>query len=437
MNSTSSANDLQAPSQVFTPAEIQELVDRIISSGALGRSKIYGNLLQYLLAASVTGKSPKEVEIALDVLGRNADFDVTRDSVVRVYVHQLRKRLDDYYNKHEPHAEHRIVVPKGEYTIAAMSASASVAGADTAVKLRPLPVIWHYGLLILVGLLLMANLVYMSFSDRSAEANPLLQQLADHLIWSAVLDDDLPILVVMGDYYIFGELNEDGRITRMIRDFNINSSLDLNSRFMTDQTLTAQYMDLDLNYLPEGSAYALTRIMPILQSTGKRINVTMMSRLNTADMNSHHIIYVGYISALDKLSNLTFASSGLQTGRTFDELYNRGTGEIYSSDAGLPSRDQPFRDFGLLSTFPAPGGSQIIVIAGTRDAGLMHIAQTAVDPAQLESIQDSLALPYVPTSASYEALYEVFGLQRTNFDANLVYTRALDARRIWGGVSSQ
>jgi len=37
---------------------------------------------------------------------------------------------------------------------------------------------------------------------------------------------------------------------------------------------------------------------------------------------------------------------------------------------------------------------------------------------------------------SFEALYEVYGVDRMNFDANLVYTNQLDTAAIWGGWQS-
>jgi len=434
MKSTPATDFPIAPSEVFSPAELQDLAEKIEASGALGRSKIYAALLEYLLKAAATGKSPKEIEIALDVLGRNSSFDVSRDSVVRVYIHQLRKRLDDYYLNHDSNAAYRIIIPKGQYTIAAVPLSGHAEARVTARGISD-RLNWQTGLLTAVLVLLAANLIYLLSISPPAESP--LAKVAQHEMWSAVLDDDIPVLLVMGDYYIFGELDETGRVSRMVRDFNINSRQDLDSLFMSAPELAEKYMDLDLNYMPEGSAYALARIMPILQWGGKTVNVTMMSKLSTTDLRSHHIIYLGYISAFDKLTRLIFASSGLQTGRTYDELYNRGSGEIYSSDAGLPTRNQPFRDYGLLSTFPAPGGNQFIVIAGTRDAGLMNTAQTALDINQLDSIEQSLQLPYDPSTANFEALYEVFGFDRTNFDANLIYSRALDPRRIWSGEATR
>lgn len=421
-------------SQTFSPEELQQIAKNIEDSGELGRSRIYANLLNYLLLHASKGKSPKEIEIAIDVLGRDASFDVSKDSVVRVYVHQLRKKLDNYYRKHNLDAQYRIIIPRGQYTIAVVPTPS----ADNEPS-QPLPLStsWRRNLPQLawapvIAILLVTNLYFMLGRDpRSADSAATVASLQP---WSAVLDDNLPVLIVMGDYYIFGEMNELGNVTRMIRDFSINSSQDLNTLFMRESALSSLYRDLDLNYMPEGSALALARVAPLLQKAGKQVNVTMMSRLNTADLKSNHIIYIGYISALDKLRGLVFADSGLQVGRTYDELLNRRSGEIYSSDAGLPSEDEPFRDYGLFSTFPSTSQNQFIIIAGTRDAGLMHTAQAVADSAGLNAIEQSVASSPADSVGAYEALFEVFGFNRMNFDANLVYSRTLDPGQIWGGT---
>ncbi len=258
-----------SPSEVFSPVELQNLAKKIEASGALGRSKVYAALLGYLLNAAAAGKSPKEIEIALDVLGRNSNFDVSRDSVVRVYIHQLRKRLDDYYLNHDSAAAYRIIIPKGQYTIAAVPLSGYAETGSTTRGIQDL-LNWQTGLLATVLVLLAANLIYLL--SRSPPVESPLAKVARHEMWSAVLDDDIPVLLVMGDYYIFGELDESGRVSRMVRDFNINSPQDLNSLFMSAPELSEKYMDLDLNYMPEGSAYALASIMPILQWGGKSVN---------------------------------------------------------------------------------------------------------------------------------------------------------------------
>ncbi len=416
--------------QTLTPEQLRELSDRIIASGVLGRSKHYRNLLEYLVECSIADKAPKEIDLAVDGLKRGDDYDVSADSSVRVYVHQLRKKLDTYYQQHAPESAYRLTIPKGQYRLV-MEANA-VAAPE---KKMPGPANrWQWSLnsalLASVLILLVINLVVLLTRDESAAtASPLLA--SEHPVWQQVLSDDQPILLVMGDYYIFGELNANGNIARMVREFNVNSRRDLEELQFTDFAQAENYLDLDLSYMPEGSAFALARIVPLLQESGKPVNITMMSDLTTADIRSNHIVYIGYISALEKLTAMTFAGSGLQIGRSYDELLNLQTEQYYTSDAGLPEEGEPFRDFGLFSTFPASSETQVILVSGMRDAGLMHTAQALSTVDSLNELVAAIDHDTDEAIASFEALYEVYGVDRLNFDANLVYANQLNTQRIW------
>jgi len=266
-------------------------------------------------------------------------------------------------------------------------------------------------------------------TDGAATSNQPTVEAAEHAVWASVLIDNQPILLVMGDYYIFGELNANGNIARMVREFNINSRSDLEDLQFSDIEQAENYLDLDLSYMPEGSAFALAKIIPILQDSGKRVNITMMSDLTTSDIRSNHIVYIGYLSALEKLTDMAFAGSGLKIGRSYDELLNTETAEYYTSDAGLPEEGEPFRDYGMFSTFPASIDTQVILITGMRDAGLMHTAQALADANALMDLVT--AINNDGALGSFEALFEVYGVDRLNFDANLVYANVLDYNQIW------
>ncbi len=417
---------------VFSASELDALCQRIISSGVLGRSKHYAAMLRYLVNCSLENRQPKEIELATDVLGKAIDFDVSADSSVRVYVHQLRKKLNIYFDQNELDAAYKLVIPKGKYALAAVAAlpAASTKGFSLA-KLG-----MSNSLLIAVVMLLSANLLYM-FSQQIEASRPPSQFAAAHPVWGSVLDDDQPILLVMGDYYIFGELNANGNVARMVREFNVNSRSDLEDLQFSDIEHTENYLDLDLSYMPEGSAFALAKIVPILQRSGKAVNITMMSDLTTADIRSNHIVYIGYISALEKLTSMVFAGSGLRIGRSYDELFNTKTAEYYTSDAGLPEEGQPFRDYGMFSTFPASSDTQVVLISGMRDAGMMHTAQALSDTSSLDDLLVSIDRDTDEAVAGFEALFEVYGVDRLNFDANLVYTNLLDTAQIWGTHTAQ
>ena len=423
--------NLKSIGEVFSEAELRGLCQRIINSGELGRSKYYSAMLQYLVQCSLENRLPRELELAIDVLGRGEDFDVAADSAVRVYVHQLRKKLDAYYENNEHGAVHRIVIPKGQYTIAVNSKNSSLASS----KINRLGPYLNFtnGLMFTLALLLFANLVALMTDDAATSNRPSVEA-AEHAVWASILVDNQPILLVMGDYYIFGELNANGNIARMVREFNINSRSDLEDLQFSDIEQAGNYLDLDLSYMPEGSAFALAKIVPILQDSGKPVNITMMSDLTTSDIRSNHIVYIGYLSALEKLTDMAFAGSGLKIGRSYDELLNTETMEYYTSDAGLPEEGEPFRDYGMFSTFPASIDTQVILISGMRDAGLMHTAQALADANALMELVT--AIDSDDALDSFEALFEVYGVDRLNFDANLVYASVLDSNQIWTTLMS-
>ena len=415
--------------EAFSSEELLALCSRIISSGVLGRSKHYAALLEYLVKCSLVGKTPKEIELAVDVLNQGEDFDSSADSRVRVYIHQLRKKLDSYYQSFEPDALLRVVIPKGQYTIFAEQ-KAFQTPSEKANNAGAYKSSFNVSFLLIAISLLAANLIYMIFTDLRVSRDNY-QTAAAHPVWDSVLRDDSPILIVMGDYYIFGELNANGNVARMVREFNVNSRFDLEEMQFTDFERAENYLDLDLSYMPEGSAFALARIVPILQEGGKNINITMMSDLTTSDIRDNHIVYIGYISGLEKLNDIAFSGSGLRVGRSYDELLNAQTQEYYTSDAGLPEEGQPFKDYGMFSTFPVSTETQVVLISGMRDAGLMHTAQALSNSDALDDLVVSIENDTDEALASFEALFEVLGIDRMNFDANLVYTNLLDADEIW------
>ena len=85
----------------------------------------------------------------------------------------------------------------------------------------------------------------------------------------------------------------------------------------------------------------------------------------------------------------------------------------------------------MFATFPASIDTQVVLISGMRDAGLMHTAQAVSNTLALDELVVSIDSDTDEVLASFEALYEVFGVDRLNFDANLVYSNLPDEKQIW------
>jgi hypothetical protein len=249
-------------------------------------------------------------------------------------------------------------------------------------------------------------------------------------VWAPLLTDDRPIFVVVGDYYIFGETDDTMEVKRLVREFDINSPQDLENRMKLNPELADRYMDMELAYLPTASAYALRDVMPVLAPVNKRVRIVTMSQLNPATIKSADVVYIGYLSGLGMLSDYVFASSRLAVGDSFDEIVDRSTKRRYiSQEAGASIRgERKFHDYGYFSTFTGPSGNHIIVIAGTRDVAAMHMAETLTTPRALQALTANAGkLP------GFEALYEVYGMDKLNLDGKLLLTSPLDSSTIWTG----
>lgn len=421
---------------MIEPESLNALKDRIIASGLLGRSKTYSRLLEFLVQCSLESRTPKEIEIAIEVMGRDAEFDVSKDSLVRVYIHNLRKKLDSYFSQYQHQEGYVIQIPKGQYMLTLAqkeplerSSSTRDSPRNAIARFDAL----HWGLALITLLLVAYVLVDSAGIGREEDALDDHELARQHPLWVSILDDSQPIVLVLGDYYIFGEVDPATRgITRLVREFEINSKRDLENIVLLDPDKAGRSLNLDLSYLPTGTAFALKDLFPIIDVKNRLISIRTMREMDTAFLKTHHVIYVGYISGMDKLKTLTFQASRYRIGETEDEIIDRRNGDSYFSGAGIPTPDKRFRDYGFVSTFPTPDGTQVLLIAGTRDEGLMHMAKSLSNTSSLNQIYDSK--PHGNDNpVSQEALYEVFGYEGRNFDATLIHSGPLDSQKIWGG----
>jgi hypothetical protein len=74
-------------------------LESVLGSSAFDRSRSLSKLLNYICNKYFDGQADeiKEYSVAVEALGRPADFDPKKDAIVRVEMHRLRKRLREYY----------------------------------------------------------------------------------------------------------------------------------------------------------------------------------------------------------------------------------------------------------------------------------------------------------------------------------------------------
>lgn len=395
------------------------------ASGLLGKPGTLSRLFDFLLTRSLEGGAPKETEIALQVFGKSPGFDVSQDAVVRVYVHKLRRRLEEF-NARTPDTAN-IVIPKGEYRLLLERPVVEPAVAPAETIPPPVPARRTNWLGIGIATccaLIVGALLGAGFSMGGAQWD--MREVRNSAVWAPLLADDLPITIVIGDYYLLGEANpQTGHIDRLVREFFINSHEDFRDHAELNPQLMQRYRNLDLTYLPAASAFALQDIVPVL-GTAKPVRVVLMSQLDANSLKNSHIVYIGYISGLGMLGDRVFAASRVSPGGSYDELVDTKTDRKYLSTAMGASSDGEFRDYGYFSTFAGPNGNRVIVIAGTRDIGVMQIAQSLAARHDVDELCRSAG-----KAPAFESLVEISGMGKTGLKSRSVFVSGMKSEKIW------
>lgn len=173
------------PAQPYDSA--MQALERLLTWPEIARSPQLAKFLDYIVRRKIEGQEQaiKAYAIAVDVLGRPADFDPQADPIVRVQARRLRSLLDQYYRTDGQAEALQIRLPVGRYvpefvvqdgaTVApelAPSAEAVAllgpeAPAPTVERPRGFNVSWFALLTVLVGLLVLV-LALIAFWPRNS-----------------------------------------------------------------------------------------------------------------------------------------------------------------------------------------------------------------------------------------------------------------------------
>ena len=386
----------------------QDEVERLRELGVVGRTGRLRELFDYLADRGPDSEPASQQDIAAAVF-RQVESEAD-DATVRVYVHRLRKKIEDHYARQPKGSSAvQLEIPSGIYALRPLAPVQPEIARGGGVAGVPPRLRWAFAAAAL------ALLLVVFFAGRWLGAPP-----SANAIWQPLLTSERPVLLVLGDYYIFGEYDYvRPEESRLIRDFRVNSAEDLLRLQEAEPERYGAAEDVGLNYLPFASAYALSDIAPLLRDHGKAPRVIAASELTPDMLNTFDVVYVGLLSGLGVLQEQTFAGSGFRIGETFDELVDRETRRIYASDeARRVAAPVFYRDYAYLARFTVPGGALVTVVASERDTGLRSLGPLAAEG----ELAGQLA-QVAGRDASFEALFEVTGQQGADLSERLVLAR--------------
>jgi len=331
---------------------------------------------------------------------------------VRVYAHRLRTKLDQFARGSDEPV--RLVLKRGQYRLV-LEQAATTQRAETPRRFRMRQGHWA----ILLVLVAFATLLG---ADMSGGGTSAFTPALSSQFWRPFADSRRPLILVVGDYYIMGQSDDGYEVSRLVREFAINSKADLDAYLVHHPDKIDRYQDLGLSYLPTSSAAAINELSA-LWAPRKRMRVLTVSRLTPEHLRTNDIIFVGYMSSLGLLRDLVLRDSRYRFGETYDDMIDSRTGRRYQSQAALgPVRGDLYEDYSYVGRFQGPSGNNLAIIAGLRDLGALAAAEQVSSAGALRRLQPDAR------QGDLEALFRVRGQADVGYDAVLV-TSSVRRRR--------
>ncbi|MEO8308899.1 MAG: hypothetical protein ABI616_12755 [Pseudomonadota bacterium] len=416
----------------FPPESIQKQLDQLLASEVLAKSPTNRRLLAYVVQRSLlSGDGPKELEIAIDVFGRDAGFNGAEDSVVRVGMRNLRQKLLEYYSGSGRHDTLVFDIPKGAYR-----ATVTPGGADR----RPDPTLhaevelleqagghhgqrWKQVAVVLVCALvasLTANVLSWRSAARNFDSNH--EAIRSSALWAPMADSRRPLMFVLGDLFMFTQTDPTTGRTLTVRDAQINSSEDLRAFLASNPTLAAGRGLRYSSMLQKSTAVGMVEILRVLENPGRTVEVRLRDELRAEDIRDFDIIYVGPITRLGPLASDYHARSRYRFDAETSGVTDSDTGKVYAPEGSL---GEHHKDYALVARYPGPAGNSIMVFtSGGRNSGLLQIVRTLTSPEGLQKFWEANDKNEAPPAA-FEALVAVSGYKQTDLSVDLVQLHAL------------
>ncbi len=389
-----------------------EAVTKILTSSEFSRCNIAKKLLEYLYQATQSGEVLKETTIAMDVFGKDASFNPSDDPIVRVHIHNLRRKLQTYYLTEGQNDRVRLEIPKGRYHVQFVEAKPLNSKSPLTAK-----VFLILNVILFVTLLTSVILSRLPHSNRSGGIHGERLVSRSSPFWGDLFSNQRPIQVVLGNQFFFleGPPSYPYKISRIS---SINSAPEL-SRYLAEKRDTSKYI---IPYKPElfekEILLSLQYLLPSLFLNRAQFELKASSELTWQDLEGNNILYIGTNKTLGILGSLLSEMHIRSDVRPHRVIVHYGT----SSDCVQvhkplgTSFTGPRMDYVLIYKLPGPNLSGCIMIFSCTDnAGVLQSVKTLTDPVLSKAIFEKVVKKHGHIPRYFEMLLEVSSMSRTGF----------------------
>ena len=370
---------------------IKQYLKKVTESATLSKSVVNKQLFNYLVDQSIKGESPKEFQIAFDVFGKRGDS--SKENNIRVYIHNLRKKLSEYYAKEGLNDEIKFEIPKGTYQI--LFQINRKAYYKKRLHLAT-PYILSFSLLLLIS----ASVLF--FNKDKPDATK-------HFIWKALYKSQYPTLIVLGDHYFFQGKSPTGGFNIM-RQNNINSEADFDLFLKDHPEIKDDIRKTDQTYINKQAPFGLYKIMSLLGGGQTDIDFQYSSDFRWDHAKQRNFIFVGSFKTQNILRDVheKIGIKFITQQNTINFKDATSSTNYHCGNDGFLTIDYP-----TITYFKTTDGRHIMSFMSSKDIGNYAVLKYLSIP---ENIQKLSRQVRTLNTMNFRAILEVKGQRETDFE---------------------
>jgi hypothetical protein len=387
----------------------------VLESQTFTRCDQLAKFLQYVTDMSISGRSREITEylIAVEALGRPAGFSPADDSSVRSRAHELRRRLQKYYDSEAPAAPLRIELPKGSYVPKFVGAITPLASPEESLQPLPLParvytlIAWPRSAVLFAAICLALVAILAVLLLRAGPArrpNSIVQQA-----WGPLARPDTSVLICVASPLHLVVRPYMSVVAEGLPKYPAPDELyALHRQHRPLPPGTKLYMHPVDNSIQMGHMGALITLTGVLQSHGATFQVLPERSAPVSALRGRTAILIGDpqdSSATTEMLQKTPLT--IDYDSTLDDLVIRDRRQ-HRDLAPKRGDDKRYTDvFGLITVMPAPGAladQRLVIVSGITSVGTQGAAEFFASPRELEALRRRFMSQGLP---GFPAAYQV------------------------------
>lgn len=383
--------------------DISLIIDKICQSPQFEKSTTNQALLKFLVDSTLSKSVPKEYTIAKEVFGKDASDSFN----VRVYISNLRKKLDEYYQNEGSADKLFIQIPQGQYSVEFLDKTSFSAKYKSLNIKKALSNKW---LFLLLGVALTLSVTMLT---RHNETNSNL--LTKSKVWSGFLNGTKPCYIALGDHYFFTGNFFDTDASLFMRMPIVNSDTDFDEFIQEHPDYENIFSKNQRTYLSPQSVSCLHNVLPIFCNNGIETELRLSSTLSWSDLPDHNFLFIGSYRAIG-IFNEFLNKAGLHFDNKTSVLEFNSADSTYEYHFGKNYLLED--DYVSVLRISTETGKEVLFFLSSFEIGNDAVTKYFTDELLLADFEKE-----IPTDNSkcFKALFKVSGIYTTAFKTELLH----------------